>query len=72
VSRAQAQTFATGQGLLFFETAAKIGTGITEAFTRLSMQIVEKVKASQIQESAATRPPIAPPERDRESTGCPC
>jgi small GTP-binding protein len=74
VTVSQAEDFATRHDLHFFETSARKGTGVTEAFVRLAMKIVEKVKAGEIQESTAApiRPPVARPERDKEPKGCHC
>lgn len=74
VTVAQAEEFAARHDLQFLETSAKKGAGVTEAFVRLSMNIIERVKAGEIQESAPapTRPPVSRPERDRESEGCRC
>lgn len=74
VTSTQAEDFATRHGLQFIDTSAKTGAGVTEAFVRLAMTIVERVKTGDIQEAvpAPTRPPVSRPERGQASSSCPC
>lgn len=41
VSTAEAKTYAEEEGLLFFETSAKLGTNVTEVFTAIANAIPE-------------------------------
>lgn len=41
ISTAEAQTYAEEEGLLFFETSAKLGTNVTEVFTAIANAIPE-------------------------------
>ena len=44
VSQAEAKEFATFHGISTFETSAKSGKNVTEAFTSLSQTIYDKIK----------------------------
>lgn len=41
ISTAEAKTYAEEEGLLFFETSAKLGTNVTEVFTAIANAIPE-------------------------------
>lgn len=45
VPKDEAQAYATEAGLLFFETSAKTGEGITEIFTEIGMPAYTKIAA---------------------------
>ena len=49
VSYDEGEKFANDNNLLFFETSAKDGTNINEAFTMATTNLVEKIESGQIQ-----------------------
>ena len=49
VSYDEGEKFANDNNLLFFETSAKDGTNINEAFTKATTTLVQKIESGQIQ-----------------------
>ncbi len=49
VSYDEGEKFANDNNLLFFETSAKDGSNINEAFTKATTTLVEKIESGQIQ-----------------------
>lgn len=81
VSTSEAKTYAEEEGLLFFETSAKLGTNVTEVFTAIANAIPEtSLKGARgpgaSQASARTeeqsRVQLTGPKDNASKEGCAC
>lgn len=82
ISTAEAKTYAEEEGLLFFETSAKLGTNVTDVFTAIANAIPEtSLKGTRGQSAAAaaagrteesSRVNLAGPRDVAAKEGCAC
>ena len=77
VSYDEGEKFANDNNLLFFETSAKDGTNINEAFTKATSILVEKIESGQIQLDTANNgikigkyPNSGNDSKNEEKKGC--
>lgn len=82
VSTAEAKSYAEEEGLLFFETSAKLGTNVTEVFTAIANAIPETslkgargpgaTQANTSRTEDASRVNLTGPRDNASKEGCAC
>jgi len=82
ISTAEAKSYAEEEGLLFFETSAKLGTNVTEVFTAIANAIPETslkgargpgaTQASSSRNEDQSRVSLTGPRDNQSKEGCAC
>lgn len=79
ISTEEAQTYAEEEGLLFFETSAKLGTNVSEVFTAIANAIPETQlkgargsSGAQARSAEESRVNLQGPRNAQSKEGCAC